>query len=209
MKTAKYICIEGPDGCGKSSVVKALNERLNHDGVDCFKMPSYDGPIGQMIRAVFDGKLQVHPLAMMHLFNADAIDQEQYISHQLNKGRHVVLDRHTRISGCVYQVDHHPLLVILNNLPLSLFKRIDLCVVLDAPAEVLSERINSGDRETKTTDKLYTSDDIDRLETLRNRYEIAPHLHSDLVERWLYFDTHEPHATPDSIARHICIALQI
>lgn len=207
-KLAHYIAVEGPDGCGKSAVVVALKERLEHRyGVDCFKTPSFDGPIGRLIRQVFDGKVSVQPHAMMHLFNADALDQEHYIRSQLLQGRHVVLDRHTRISGCVYQVEHHPLTVILANLPISLFKRVDACVLLDAPAEVLAERI--AERIDKQTDRLYTSTDLHRLQARRDAYAAAPQLHTDLVERWLPFDTSAPENSPEAIARFTCAALDI
>jgi thymidylate kinase len=191
-------------------VTVALKERLEgRYGVDCFKTPSYDGPIGRLIRNAFEGKAKVTPLAMMHLFNADAIDQEGYIRACLAKGRNVILDRHTRISGCVYQTEHHPLPVILGNLPLSLFKRVDLCVLLDAPVEVLAQRIVDSARDTKTTDKLYTSSEVEHLQRLRANYAMAPALHTDLVERWLHFDTSKPDLSPEAIARAVAIELDL
>lgn len=203
---SKYIVIEGPDGCGKSSVALALKKLtcLKRHGVDFFKMPSHDGVVGQLIRRIFEKKEHVNPLAMMHLFNADAIDQEAYISGQLSIGRNVVLDRHTRISGCVYQVDYHPLPVALNSMPSSIFKKVDLCIILDAPAQVLADRIAA--RKNKPTDRLYTSTDLDRLEALRLRYAMAPYLHNDLANQWLCFDTSE--VAPDYIAKEVVIALE-
>ena len=207
-KLAHFIAIEGPDASGKSDVLVALKDRLSHRfGVDCFKTPSFDGPIGRLIRKAFDKKVTIEPHAMMHLFNADAIDQEAYMRAQLALGRHVLLDRHTRISGCVYQLDWHPLHVLLNNLPLSLFKRVDACVLLDAPAEVLAQRIRS--RFKKQTDSLYTSDAIERIETIRQRYRLAPVLHHDLVKQWLHFDTSDPNNTPEHIARTVAVALDL
>jgi len=203
---SKYIVFEGPDSCGKSEAMVEMKKRLSElAGVDCFKTPSYDGPVGRLIRQIFAGTAKVSPYAMMHLFNADAIDQEAFVKRRLSKGRHVILDRHTRISSCIYQVDFHPMSVVLGNLPVSLFKRVDLCVVLDASNETLSQRIKA--RENKLTDRMYTSADHSRLQTLRDRYAVSRHLHSDLVDKWLYLSTDDPENTPESIARLCCTVL--
>ncbi len=211
MKDAKHIVIEGMDATGKSSVAVALKERLSdgrYKGCDLFKSPSFDGPIGGLIREIFNGFHKVHPLAMMHLFVADEIDQEAFVARQLAIGHHVVRDRHTGISGAVYQTEKHPARVALATFPVGMFKRVDLVVLLDCDPKVALERRIADERINRNTGKLYQNEDLSRLERLRDCYLAQQHLHADLVERWLVIDVTEG-VVPADIARAVSVELDV
>ena len=206
MTRGKYIVIEGPDGSGKTAVTEALAERLRHKHeVKTYKTPSHE-VIGELIRSVFDGEVEIDPKSMMYLFNADAIDLERKISADLVSGHCVIMDRHNRISSCVYQTHFHSLATVMNGVPISIYRPIDLCVMLDAPASVLAKRI--AEREDKTTDKLYTETTEERLEVVRNRYNASRYLHADLVREWMEYST-DGMATAGDAARNIAIQLGI
>ena len=57
----RYVVVEGIDGCGKSELTVAIKKCIERrDGrCDAFKVPSYDGPIGKLIRNAFDGDVQI------------------------------------------------------------------------------------------------------------------------------------------------------
>ena len=199
----KYIVIEGPDGSGKTVITEQLVERLSHrHEVKSYKTPSHE-VIGELIRSIFDGEVEIDPKAMMYLFNADAIDLERKISRDLVSGHCVVLDRHSRISGCVYQTQFHSFATVISNVPAGIFRPIDLCVMLDARADTLAMRL--AGREEKTTDKLYTETNEERLQVVRNRYRASRYLHADLVRDWMEVDTDELAA--EDVARNVAIRL--
>ena len=188
----KHIVVEGIDAVGKSETAVAIKNRIteanNSEHAALFKAPSYDGPIGLLIRKIFDDKAKVNPMAMMHLFIADEIDQEMITKQQLRMGCHVVRDRHTVISGPVYQCEQHSMRTVLRTFPPNLFAPIDVVVLLECDAAVAIERRN-GRRKERSTGSLYQSDSVDHLEKLRDRYRHARYLHDDMVRKWMTFDT--------------------
>ena len=209
MTRGKHIVVEGIDAAGKTDTAVAIKERIidTDNNVALFKAPSYDGPIGLLIRDVFDKKAQVNPMAMMHLFIADEIDQESIVVQQLGMGCHVLRDRHTLISGPVYQTEHHSMRTVLRTFPPNLFSPIDLVVLLECDPLVAIERRKAGRRE-RSTGSLYQTDSVGHLLKLRDRYRHARHLHDDVVMRWMTFDTTEGQG-PEDIARAVCIELEI
>ncbi|MDO9031990.1 MAG: dTMP kinase [Hydrogenophaga sp.] len=81
MHNAKFIVFEGLDGSGTSTQAALLEKRLNQEGHRCHltSEPSA-GPVGQMIRQAFKGRLRFSQAAdrfdqqMAHLFSADRFD---------------------------------------------------------------------------------------------------------------------------------------
>lgn len=81
MSSAKFIVFEGLDGSGTSTQAALLEKRLNQEGHRCHltSEPSA-GPIGQMIRQAFKGRLRFSQepdrfdQQMAHLFSADRFD---------------------------------------------------------------------------------------------------------------------------------------
>lgn len=105
MQNGKFIVFEGLDGSGTSTQASMLEKRLNQDGCKCHltSEPS-SGPIGQMIRQAFKGRLRFSQapgqfdMQMAHLFAADRFD------HLYNDWDGVVpmLDRGTTVISTRY-----------------------------------------------------------------------------------------------------------
>ncbi len=173
----RYVVVEGIDGSGKSDLTVAIKKCIERrDGkCDAFKVPSFDGPIGKLIRNVFDGEIQIEDKAMMHLFAADAIDQERYLFERLLIGNDVVSDRHNAISSLVYQRPiPHALKTVFDVNSLHFFRRPNLLVWLDFEPTVAFEWLQKRMRdEPKTTDRKYKPTDLFQLELCRERYQLA------------------------------------
>lgn len=81
MKNPKFIVFEGLDGSGTSTQASLLEKHLNQKGLCCHltSEPSA-GPIGQMIRQAFKGRLCFSQVSeqfdqqMAYLFSADRFD---------------------------------------------------------------------------------------------------------------------------------------
>ena len=92
----KLIAIEGNEGSGKSTQVKAVSEALNKEGYKALatKEPT-DLAIGKIIREkILAGKMKVPPISLQYLYCADrAMHLEQIIDY-LKKGYIIVTDRY-------------------------------------------------------------------------------------------------------------------
>ncbi len=180
---AFYVVIEGIDGSGKTEITLELTRCMRERGVatDAFKTPSVDGPIGKLVRQAYAGEVSIPDMAMMHLLQADALEQEALIRERIVAARRsVVLDRHTWMSGMVYQRDHHSLKRCMDVMQLSMFARPTLLVYLDIDLKLSIERrreraqkLAAQNGSVKVTDLKYTSDSIEKLTELKQRYEVA------------------------------------
>ncbi len=103
----------------------------------------------------------------MWLFVAEAKDMEPQIRRHLAENEWVVCDRHTMVSGLVYQAEVHgaPLVdAVTAPAHLTAPNRI---YILDVPPEVsIARRAQRGE----TPNALYESEKIDRLTMMRERY---------------------------------------
>lgn len=139
---ARYIALEGSEGCGKSTQAARLA-----DALDAVLTRETGGTaIGQRIREILHDTT-VTGLAPRAEALLTAADRAQHITEvvapALSAGRHVVSDRSV-YSTLAYQGYGRDLDVdevrTLNNWALNGLWP-DLVVLLDAPAEVLSERM--------------------------------------------------------------------
>ena len=101
-----YICFEGIDGCGKSTVSKAFSKRLKEAGYDVFETsePNANTEFGRDIRKILgknDGQLDVGTEAL--LFAASRREHLiQVVLPALSNHRVVVSDR-CYLSSLIYQ----------------------------------------------------------------------------------------------------------
>ena len=60
---AKFIVIEGLDGCGKATQTKLLKERLSKEGkkVTAISFPNYNSPSSAAVKMYLDGELGTNP----------------------------------------------------------------------------------------------------------------------------------------------------
>ena len=80
MNKNPFIAFEGIDGCGKSTQVKLLAEKLTGSGHKVYStFEPTDGPIGSMIRSIFNHKMESDHRIIAGLFVADRLD------HLLNR----------------------------------------------------------------------------------------------------------------------------
>ncbi len=92
------IVVEGVDGCGKSTQIELLKEKL--DAV-VFKYPTRKYPI---LNDFLEKKVSLDPKALFLLFLADIADDQANVKKALDEGRNVILDRYV-FSTLAYEVD--------------------------------------------------------------------------------------------------------
>ena len=167
----KYICIEGGDGSGKSTLARAIVQYLEGAGHQAvYRWFPSDNPVGGLIRSGLRGDVLLDEKTYLYLFCADGLQANREIAAHLDRGRHVICDRHPTLSGRVFQVDHHEAWVVDKVYDIATMEGVpvpDHLFVLDVPASVSLARM--GKRE-KYKDVVFESEDIARIEELRQRY---------------------------------------
>lgn len=92
----KLIVIEGIDGSGKTTQAKNVVEKLEEKNIDAVltKEPT-DLVIGKFIKEnILSGKIDMPPIALQYLFNADRAMHLGEIDSLLKKGKTVIMDRY-------------------------------------------------------------------------------------------------------------------
>ena len=95
-KAGKFIVIDGLDGCGKTTQVKLLVEKLREQGKKVVETNEpTKGPVGKLIRQVLEKEVILPPDALQLLFVADRGDHlKRTIKPALSAGNIVVSDRY-------------------------------------------------------------------------------------------------------------------
>lgn len=167
----KYICIEGPDGGGKSTLAKSLVQHIAElGGLSTYRWFPSDNPVGSLIRAGLRGEVELSQKAYLYLFCADGLQANKQIEENLANGYHVVCDRHPTLSGRVFQPDHHNLEDIENVYGAASEDGIlhpDAIFILDVPAAVSLERMRG---RAKYKDVVFESENIEKVRELQGRY---------------------------------------
>ena len=91
----KLICLEGLNGCGKTSTAKALFEIMEKKArrVKLFRDPG-DTIVGDKIRAIVkDPDVPMQPMAQCLMYTAARIELAHHIEPWLKSGGSVILDR--------------------------------------------------------------------------------------------------------------------
>jgi dTMP kinase len=141
----KFIVLDGPDGCGKSTQLELLAEYLNKEGVEIVKTNDPGGTkIGDQIRHLLKygakGIMDVHTETMLFMASRAQLVAE-VIKPAIEKGKTVLCDRFIS-STCAYQGSSgYPLEKIIE---LGKFVVGDvwpnLTIIIDIPAEEGLER---------------------------------------------------------------------
>ncbi|MBE0520479.1 dTMP kinase [Candidatus Bathyarchaeota archaeon] len=100
-----FICVEGLDGCGKTTQTKLLVERLKKKGYDAiYTAEPSRGEIGSFIKKYcLHGGTRVSSIVEALLFAADRFEHvEKEVIPALNEGKLVVSDRYV-YSSLAYQ----------------------------------------------------------------------------------------------------------
>jgi dTMP kinase len=99
-----FITFEGPEGAGKTTVLRAVADALRAEGRDVFvtREPG-DGPVGGEIRQILLHGHDLQPLSEVFLFLADRAEHvARMIRPALEEGKVVLCDRYAD-STVVYQ----------------------------------------------------------------------------------------------------------
>lgn len=105
MNKGKFIVLEGPDRCGKSTQAKLLLNHLIEQGHDVILTREPGGtPTAERIRQlVLEPELNVTPMAELFLYEASrAQHTQEKILPALQAGKTVLCERYT-MSTCAYQ----------------------------------------------------------------------------------------------------------
>jgi len=100
-----FICVEGLDGCGKTTQTRLLVERLKKKGYDAiYTAEPSRGKIGKFIKEYcLHGETRVSSIVEALLFAADRFEHvEKEVIPALNEGKLVVSDRYV-YSSLAYQ----------------------------------------------------------------------------------------------------------
>jgi dTMP kinase len=109
-KFRNKLCVaEGSDNCGKSTVAKMLNQKLNNEGIpSIFTFQPGESEYG--VHATFirslckDKRWSLHPLSNMYAFFMDKVEQVQkVVVPALESGKTVICDR-WNFSTTAYQL---------------------------------------------------------------------------------------------------------
>ncbi len=136
-----FVVVEGPDGVGKSTLVKALEAHYYGIGVHArATCEPTEGPVGWEIRQILKGAIpDPGPAAMVAKFAEDRLDHlAEFVLPLLSDGALVICDRYV-LSSIAYQVG--PGATLEQVLHANRFAPApDLTIILDAPPEVCAER---------------------------------------------------------------------
>ena len=105
MKKGKFIVLEGPDRCGKSTQAKLLLNYLIEQGNDVIltREPGGTPTAERMRQLVLEPGLDIRPMTELFLYEASrAQHTQEKIIPALEAGKTVVCERYT-MSTCAYQ----------------------------------------------------------------------------------------------------------
>lgn len=140
----RFIVIEGLDGAGTTTQMKAVAEAFDQAGVHCHAtFEPTSSPLGNLVRSVLRKEVVTTPLALAMLFAADREDHLYHpitgIVDTLAKGTVVISDRYL-FSSLAYQSVEcgYERVSTLNDFPTPRF-----IVYIDTPIEDCLARIES------------------------------------------------------------------
>jgi dTMP kinase len=149
MSRGRFLVVEGPEGAGKSTLVRGLAARLASAGLDPVLVREPGGtPVAERIRTVLlDPVHAIEPVSELFLFLAARADLvARVIRPALEAGHPVIADRF-QLSTEAYQCGGRGLareLFISANLAATGGLSPDLTLVLDLPPELGFARIRTG-----------------------------------------------------------------
>jgi len=146
MSKGYFIVLEGIDGTGKSTHARKLGEYLEGKGYEVsLTAEPTSGVIGQLIRMVLGGKIEMDPYALALLFTADRMDHNtKLIKPALDAGKIVICERYF-YSTLAYQSAQGLSLQWLRDINSNAIEP-DLAILMDLKPEEAFRRLKH-DRE--------------------------------------------------------------
>lgn len=169
MTKGRFLTFEGIDGCGKSTQIHLLRQKIEAMQASCYETcePSA-GPIGSTLRQFLSGRMCADERTLAALFAADRLDHltntTDGIIKNIERGIHVICDRYV-LSNYAYQGVRAPLdwIMGLNSEALKLIKP-DCHIFIDIEPEVSMDRM----KKNRFHRDLYETKE--RLTEVRNCY---------------------------------------
>lgn len=182
-----FIVFEGIDGCGKSTHARLLAEWLREQGKDVLLTAEPTrGRIGEFIREILSGSMEVEPTTLALLFTADRAEHVTEVEKALGSGKTVVSERYFH-STVAYQsaqgVDRDWLLQLNGFAPEP-----DLLLFLDVDPGESAVRTTTGEI-FETTEFLsrvreeYMKFDLRTIDTGRPRDAVQEQIRSIVAEQ--------------------------
>src|ERR1700722_6336453 len=173
MNKGKYIVLEGPEGVGKTTQLLELARRLQAAGLPVRLLREPDSQSDLTARAIRqltqDPRYPMNTRTEVMLYNAARSQSLQIIKQSIEQGIICVVDRNylTTLAVQYYGRGDVPDYRTINEIINFAVNGVepDLCIVLDAPAQVLKERTaerHQGER--------FDNLDIAMLERIRAGY---------------------------------------
>jgi dTMP kinase len=172
MKEGYFFAFEGIDGAGKSSIIKALAEKMDGLKEQChITAEPTKNHIGKTIRDILLGKTEGHEQVIASLFLADRLDHllhsDYGMIHFLKEGKHVLCDRYY-LSSYAYHVPHVSLeWVIEANSVCAAHRRPDVTFFIDITVEESIRRL------TATREVLDKYENVQRISQVHKNYQKA------------------------------------
>ncbi|MFA5467596.1 MAG: dTMP kinase [Sphaerochaetaceae bacterium] len=163
----RFIVLEGMDGAGTTTQMKAIAEAFDQGGLECHAtFEPTTSPLGALVRSILSREYVTTPLALALLF---AADREDHLHNPLNgilknldKGKVVISDRYL-FSSLAYQSVELGFEVVnaLNQFPLPRY-----VIYLDTPIEACLNRIAMRGNAREIFEKQ------EYLQQVRDNYEL-------------------------------------
>ena len=164
-----FVCIEGIDGCGKTTQAKLLIDRLKENGnvVSLYSYPTHDSRYGKIIREEFlAGKIEMSVEEQFLLYLLDMQSDKKKILGELSSGNTVMSERYF-ISTIAYQsagnFDYEKAKAVEEIMALP---RPDIVFYIDLEPEIAFERKK---KQKGKTDRFESAKDY--MNKVRNVYE--------------------------------------
>jgi dTMP kinase len=187
-KKGVFICIEGLDGCGKTTQAKLLAEKLRKSHNAVYTAEPSRGKIGAFIRksCLYGGK-RLSSVVEALLFAADRLEHvENEVLPALRQGRLVVSDRYV-YSSLAYQgvaglsldwiekINKHAL-----RADFAVFIDVDPQIVMQRlkPTKSVMENLETQQKVRKIYLKFVEKGDLVRIEGNKSKAEVATELFS-------------------------------
>jgi len=194
MKRGFFICIEGPDKCGKTTQSMLLVDNLNNRGYDAvYTSEPTDGRIGKLIREyILKRRKRVSAAVEALLFAADRTEHtETFIKPNLDRGRIVVSDRYI-FSSIAYQGAAGVNPEWIRKINKAAIKP-DLAIYIDVPINIIAsrckgegsimEKIETQKAVREVYLKLVRSGDLTLIDGNRTIEEVAKEMEKIVLER--------------------------